>query len=146
MTARIDRQCTNIDCDIAVIDLDPALSVISRAVNAAGATHKIGSCEDVTIRIDRNGPYVEGKQTVVNLLPALTAIARSKHTDPVGPGKNVIARIDRDCPDLGRYQAIIFLAPSVTIIARAENAAAEICSGKDISTRIRGEGKDKASC
>ena len=43
-----------------MIDLDPAVSVIRRAVDAAGAAYEISPDENVAIRIDRQRPHVKG--------------------------------------------------------------------------------------
>ena len=95
MTARIDRECSNIGLDNVMVNLDPAISVVSRAENAAGAADEIGSDEDVPANIlDRQRCLVLCKQTVVNLLPTLAVIVRSKHAYPVRSGKNDIARVD----------------------------------------------------
>ena len=43
VTVRVDRQRTNINCYIVMVDLNPALSIVSRTVNTTGAVDKINS-------------------------------------------------------------------------------------------------------
>ena len=51
VAAGIDRQCSDIGLDHALINLDPAVSVIRRTINAAGTADKISSYENVTIAL-----------------------------------------------------------------------------------------------
>jgi hypothetical protein len=53
VTARVDRQRTNINCFIVMVDLDQLSPLPSLRVDTAGAVDKINSCEGVTIGTDR---------------------------------------------------------------------------------------------
>ena len=44
-----------------MIDLDPVVSVIGRAIDATGSAKKISSDENVIIRVDRQSPFVKGR-------------------------------------------------------------------------------------
>src|SRR5215510_428750 len=115
MAAGIYRQRPDVGRDYALIDFDPTLSVVRRAVNAAGSTYKVRSDEDgTTMSIGSQTCIVASEQTIINFLPSLAVIARSKHAKPVGTSKNGTNHIDvrrahssngcvrRDGPDFGR--------------------------------------------
>jgi hypothetical protein len=75
-------------------ELNPALSVIGRTENATGAADDIRSHTNVTIQIDLEATFVNRKQTVVHLLPCLTAIGRAKHPDAVRGCEQGVTPID----------------------------------------------------
>ena len=55
--------------------------------------------------VDRQSDFIKGKQTIVNLLPIVTAVARSKHADPIGARENRYYCVGLDCdcaPTVGR--------------------------------------------
>jgi hypothetical protein len=67
-TARIDRQHTNMTVILSRLISTQLPFIGNRPVNVAGTTDRISSCEDVTIKTDRN------QQTLIDLFPNLGAI------------------------------------------------------------------------
>ena len=84
VATRIGYQRANIGLDHVVINFYPTVSRITRAVNAASSTDKVSSYENVPVRVDCQGAFIERKQPIVNLLPILPVVARVR----AGPARS----------------------------------------------------------
>src|SRR5437660_10507895 len=85
-------------------------------------------------------------ESAVNLLPLLSAIARSEHADAIGAREDSVVGLDRDCPDVGRDEAVVLLTPEIAVVAGSEHASAKVGSCNDVPVLVDGEGKDTSRC
>src|SRR5262245_25474271 len=118
------------------------ISIICRPVDASPTTRASG--EDVTLRIDREGPNVCAGQTVVHRSPTVAVVGRSEDTTAeVESCEDLPTCIDRQRSNICCDDTLIDFDPALPVIRRSVDTATatdEISPGEDVAVRIGRQG------
>src|SRR5438874_13020784 len=114
-----------------MVNLDPVISIVGRTEQpvaiSAGKERAIGSSQK---RIDA----IPRVQAIVNRLPAITIVSRSKYTDRttkrIAACENISARVDGQRKKCGIWYSSVECGPIVSVVGRTKRAASK-CSGED---------------
>src|SRR6476660_4270480 len=77
-------------------------------------------------------------QTYVGKRPTVAVVSGAIHARSAScfSGKDSSGRNDCERPNVAAVQTVVYRRPAAAIVCRSENAAAKICTCKNVSTRI----------